>query len=388
MDVIANLYSGLGLSYLVPFVFVLTIVVFFHELGHFYVARRCGVHVEVFSVGFGRAIAKWNDKHGTEWRISWIPLGGYVKFLGDENAASAPNGDDLTNMDSDIRAGTLFYKPLWQRAAVVAAGPIANFILAIVIFGALYSFLGQRVNDPVIGQVMQSSAAERAGFASGDLITAVDDTMIDSFNDVRRIVSVNAGNRLQFSLLRDGTSLTLSATPDPITETDRFGNEYNIGRLGVSVSGDASTTRHVRYNPITALWMGAEESYFIVRQTFVIMGRIIMGRESAESLGGPIRIAQLSGQTATLGLVALINLTAVLSVSIGLINLFPIPMLDGGHLMYYAYEAVAGKPMSMRVQAMGMRIGLAMVMFLFVFVTLNDLARLNVFSRVANFFGS
>ncbi len=388
MDVINNLYSGLGLGYLLPFVFVLTIVVFFHELGHFYVARRCGVRVEVFSVGFGRAIAKWHDKHGTEWRISWIPLGGYVKFFGDENAASAPSADALNDMDDAVRQGTLYYKPLWQRAAVVVAGPVANFILAIIIFASLYSFFGQRVNDPLVGGVLENSAAERAGFQTGDLITAIDDELVDNFGQVRRMVTVNAGNPLRFSVQRDGAQITLTATPDLVLETDRFGNEYNIGRLGVAVAGDGAGTRHVRYNPITALWMGVEESYFIVEQTFIIMGRIIMGRESAESLGGPIRIAQLSGQTATLGLVALINLTAVLSVSIGLINLFPIPMLDGGHLMFYAYEAVVGRPMSMRVQEYAMRIGLSMVMLLFIFVTWNDLARLDVFSRVANFFGS
>ena len=387
MEAINYLYGALGLAYIVPFLFVLTIVVFFHELGHFYAARRCGVRVEVFSVGFGRAIASWHDKHGTEWKIGWLPLGGYVKFFGDENEASAPDAEKLKELPDDARGDTLFFKPLWQRAIVVAAGPVANFILAIIIFASLYSLLGQRITDPVIGTVVENSAAELAGMKTGDLITAIDGDEVTTFSQVRRLVTVSAGVPLDFSVERGGVDLLLTATPDRVLEVDRFGNEYHVGRLGVSVNADENTVRHERYNPITALWMGVEESYFIIEQTFVVLGRIIMGRESAESLGGPIRIAQLSGQTATLGFVALINLTAVLSVSIGLINLFPIPMLDGGHLAFYAYEAVFGKPMSERAQEIGMRIGLSMVMMLFIFVTWNDLARLDVFGRVVSFFG-
>ena len=368
-----------------PFLFVLTIVVFFHELGHFYAARRCGVRVEVFSVGFGRALASWDDKHGTQWKIGWLPLGGYVKFFGDENEASAPDSEKLTEMPEDSRGDTLFFKPLWQRAIVVAAGPVANFILAIIIFASLYTLLGQRVTDPVISAVVENSAAQRAGMKTGDLITAINGDEITSFSQVRRLVTVSANVPLDFSVERGGVEVLLTATPDRVLEVDRFGNEYHVGRLGVSVNADENTIRHVRYNPLTALWMGAQESYFIVEQTFVVLGRIIMGRESAEA-GGPIRIAQLSVKRQH-WLCRLINLTAVLSVSIGLINLFPIPMLDGGHLAFYAYEAVFGKPMSERAQEIGMRIGLSMVMMLFIFVTWNDLARLNVFDRVVSLFG-
>ena len=375
MEALVSQIFAVGFGVIVPFIFVLTIVVFFHELGHFYVARRCGVTVEVFSVGFGRPLASWYDKQGTQWKIGWMPLGGYVKFLGDENAASAPDIEAIKKMDAQKRRTTLFDKPLGQRAAVVAAGPVANFILAIIIFAGLYAVLGQRVTDPVVGAVVADSAAERAGFQPGDLIIAIDDTRVETFAEVRRIVTVNADTELMFDIRRDGELLVLPATPDWYLETDRFGNEFRIGRLGVSVGLDEANARHVRYNPITAVWMGVKESYFIVEQTFTVLGRIITGRESAESLGGPIRIAQLSGQAASLGLVALINLTAVLSVSIGLINLFPIPMLDGGHLMFYAYEAVAGKPMPERVQEVGMRIGLSLVLALFVFVTWNDITR-------------
>ena len=382
MDTISYLYSLLGLSYIVPFLFVLTIVVFFHELGHFYAARRCGVKVEVFSVGFGRSMASWYDKHGTEWKIGWLPLGGYVKFFGDENEASAPDAEKLQALEDDARKDTLFYKPLWQRAIVVAAGPVANFILAIVIFASLYTLFGQRVTDPVVGMVAENSAAERAGMQIGDLILEIDGDEIRTFSEVRRVVTVNANVPLEFVVDRGGAEITLTATPDRVLEVDRFGNEYHLGRLGVAVNATEDSIRHIRYDPFTAVLMGAEESYFIVEQTFVVLGRIIMGRESAESLGGPIRIAQISGQTATLGLIALINLTAVLSVSIGLINLFPIPMLDGGHLAFYAYEAVAGKPMSEKAQEIGMRIGLSMVMMLFIFVTWNDLSRLKIFDRL------
>jgi len=387
LEAINYLYGALGLAYIVPFLFVLTIVVFFHELGHFYAARRCGVRVEVFSVGFGRAIASWHDKHGTQWKIGWLPLGGYVKFFGDENEASAPDAEKLRDLDEDARGDTMFFKPLWQRAIVVAAGPVANFILAIIIFASLYTLLGQRITDPVIGTVVENSAAERAGLMAGDLITAIDGDKIATFSQVRRLVTVSAGVPLDFLVERGDVDLMLTITPDRVLEVDRFGNEYHVGRLGVSVNADENNIRHERYNPVAALWMGVEESYFIIEQTFVVLGRIITGRESAESLGGPIRIAQLSGQTATLGFVALINLTAVLSVSIGLINLFPIPMLDGGHLAFYAYEAVFGKPMSERAQEIGMRIGLSMVMMLFLFVTWNDLARLDVFGWVVSFFG-
>lgn len=382
MDTISYLYSLLGLSYIVPFLFVLTIVVFFHELGHFYAARRCGVKVEVFSVGFGRSLASWYDKHGTEWKIGWLPLGGYVKFFGDENEASAPDAEKLQALEDDARQDTLFYKPLWQRAIVVAAGPVANFILAIIIFASLYTLFGQRVTDPVVGVVAENSAAERAGMQVGDLILKIDGDEIHTFSEVRRLVTVNANVPLEFVVDRGGAEITLTAIPDRVLEVDRFGNEYHLGRLGVAVNATEDSIRHIRYDPFTAIWMGAEESYFIVEQTFVVLGRIIMGRESAESLGGPIRIAQISGQTATLGLIALINLTAVLSVSIGLINLFPIPMLDGGHLAFYAYEAVAGKPMSEKAQEIGMRIGLSMVMMLFLFVTWNDLSRLKIFDRL------
>lgn len=380
--------QGLGLGYILPFVFVLSIVVFFHELGHFWVARRCGVAVETFSIGFGRPFFKRQDRLGTTWQVGWLPLGGYVKFLGDENAASAPDHDSLSHFDEEARQKTLFYKPLWQRAAVVAAGPVANFILAIIIFTGLFFTYGQQVVRPLVADVMENSAAARAGLEKGDLIVEMNGVAVESFSDVQRIVSVSADTPIQFGIERNGAFVSVTATPDRVERTDRFGNVFAIGQLGVQASSDIDYIGHRSFGLGESMVRAVGETYFIVEQSFVMLGRIISGREGTEALGGPIRIAQISGQTATLGLIALINLTAVLSVSIGLVNLFPIPMLDGGHLMFYAYEALFGRPMSERVQDIGMRLGLGIVLTLFVFVTWNDLSHLGVFDSIANFFGS
>ena len=378
MEFLSSL-QGIGVGYIVPFVFGLTIVVFFHELGHFWVARRCGVSVETFSIGFGRSLLSWKDRHGTDWQIGWIPLGGYVKFSGDENAASVPDSEKLHSMSDDERGKSLHFKPLWQRVAVVSAGPIANFILAIVIFSALFMSFGQQIVRPIIAQVIEDSAAARAGFTAGDRIIAIDGNQVDGFNDVQRVVTVNADQNLTFTIERGNALMDIVATPERVLERDRFGNEFKIGRLGVSAAASSDSVTMRNCGPLEAVVTATEETDFIIEQTFVMIGRIITGRESVDVLGGPIKIAQISGQTATLGLIALIHLTAVISVSIGLINLFPIPMLDGGHLMFYAYEGVFGKPMSQRVQDIGMRVGLGMVLTLFVFVTWNDLSQLGIF---------
>lgn len=380
--------QGFGLGYILPFIFVLSIVVFFHELGHFWVARRCDVAVETFSVGFGKPFFRRQDRHGTYWQIGWLPLGGYVKFLGDENAASAPDHDGLSKLDPQTRQRTLFYKPLRQRVAVVAAGPLANFILAIVIFTGLFFSFGQQIVRPLIADVMPNSAAERAGLQKGDLIISMNEAAVESFSDVQRLVSVSADVPIEFGVERAGAVLTLMATPDRIERTDRFGNVFAVGQLGVQASTDIDYVGHRSYGLGESVVRAVGETYFIVEQTFVMLGRIITGREGTESLGGPIRIAQISGQTATLGLIALINLTAVLSVSIGLVNLFPIPMLDGGHLLFYAYEGIFGRPMSERVQDIGMRVGLGIVLSLFVFVTWNDLSNIGLFDLVSDFLGS
>ncbi|MGC6471765.1 MAG: RIP metalloprotease RseP [Parvibaculales bacterium] len=376
METLLTIFVG----YLLPFLAIITVVVFFHELGHFWVARKCGVKVEAFAIGFGRALTSWTDRHGTVWKICWLPLGGYVKFYGDDSVASNPDADKLAQIPESDREGIFHFKPLWQRTAVVAAGPFANFILAIFIFAGMYTILGERVVTPVVETVFEQSAAERAGIISGDVILAVDGEDIISFSEVRRIVSVNPETDLVFTVERGGVLKNLVARPDLIEEKDRFGNVYRVGRLGFTNTNDPAYVKHIRHNPLVALVKGVEETAFIIEQTFVSLGRIISGRESADALGGPIRIAQISGQMASIGMIALINLAAVLSVSIGLINLFPIPMLDGGHLLFYGFEAALGKPLPENIQEIGMRIGLALVLMLFVFVTWNDLTQPNLFN--------
>ena len=468
MDFISQLphYVSLVFTSVLPFLFVLTIVVFFHELGHFMVARYYGVKVTDFSIGFGKEIYGFYDKHGTRWRFAWLPLGGYVKFVDDDNAASVPDADAVSKLSADDQNGSFHSKPLPHRAAVVAAGPIANFILAIVIFAGIYTIVGESITEPRIGAVIANSVAERAGFKEGDLIKSIDGAAVESFSDMQRVVSVNADTELSFAIQRDNKELILPVTPKKQKITDRFGNEIDIALLEVqrfiepsigavvvgSVAEKAGFIQHDRilkigdtsigsfntmqkivsssagklltfivqrdgnevvlsvtpdvreitdrsgkkktigrlgvhspegklkkkYNPVSAVWKGAKETYFIVDQTLAYLGKIIVGRESADQLGGPIRIAQISSQAASVGILPLINLIAVLSVSIGLINLFPVPMLDGGHLLFYLFEAVKGKPLSEKTREYGFRIGLALVLMLMIFATLNDLIHIKI----------
>lgn len=374
--------SGLGawgsslLGYIIPFLFVLTLVVFFHELGHFWVARRAGVRVLTFSLGFGPEIAGFNDRHGTRWRLSAVPLGGYVRFYGDEDAASTPDKERLAQMSPQERRESFFFQPLAWRAAIVAAGPIANFILAIVIFSLVFMVFGRQVSAPRVDQINPASAAERAGFKPGDLVLTIDGAPVESFSDMQRIVGANAGTALTFRVDRGGVETTLTATPELREMKDAFGNVHRLGLLGISRSLAPSDVATRRYGPIEAVQMGTQETWFVVTRTFDYLGGLIAGRESPDQLGGPIRIAQVSGQVATHGIGALLSLAAVLSVSIGLLNLFPIPLLDGGHLLFYAVEAVRGRPLSARTQDIGFRIGLAIVLMLMVFATWNDVFHL------------
>lgn len=362
-----------------PFLFVLTVVVFFHELGHFLVARWAGVRVIEFSIGFGREIFGFYDRHGTRWRVAWLPLGGYVKFVDDENAASVPNPDAAAHMTPADLAGSFHAKPLPQRAAVVAAGPIANFILAILLFAGLFMFYGEQITEPRADSVVENSAAERAGFKPHDLVVSIDGRKIDSFSEMQRIVGTSAGRELAFVVRRDGSELELHATPERKEVDDGFGNTVSVGLLGLkreSGGQDGWTLR--RYDPISALGKGVQETWFIIDRTMAYLGSMIIGRESADQLGGPLRIAQVSKQAAQLGFASLVNLIAIISVSIGLINLFPIPMLDGGHLLFYAIEAIKGEPLSERIREYGFRIGLALVLMLMIFATMNDLLHLKI----------
>jgi len=358
------------LEYAVPFLGVLTVLVFVHEMGHYSVARYFGVRVEIFSIGFGREVFGWHDKAGTRWKVSLIPLGGYVKMFGDANAASMPD-DRASEMTPEERAVAFPCKPLGQRALIVAAGPVANFLFAMVALAGLFMFVGQPFTPAVVTSVLEDSAAERAGFAAGDRIVDIDGTTIERFEDIVRIVRLAPSRHLTVSVERDGQIIVLDAIPEREVSVDALGNEAEIGKLGISTDGTA--VEYIRFGPAEALWRGVAETGDLSVRTLQVVGEIVTGNRSASELGGPIKIAEMSGQVAAIGFVSLVWFSALLSVNLGLINLFPVPMLDGGHLLFYGIEALRGRPLGERAQEYGFRIGLALVLCLFVFVTWNDI---------------
>jgi regulator of sigma E protease len=364
------------IGYLIPFLFVLTIVVFFHELGHFLVGRWAGVKVLTFSLGFGPELVGFNDRKGTRWKISAVPLGGYVKFFGDDNEASTSSAETLDHMTPEERSLSFHHKKVGPRAAIVAAGPIANFLLAIVIFAFMFTFFGKPSTTARVDKIEANSAASAAGFQVGDVVTAIDGTQIESFSDMQRIVGSRAGERLTFTVNRGATTVQLQGTPELREVKDPFGNAHRLGVLGITRQTAAGDVLTERVDPATALWLGVKETWFVIDRTLAYVSGVFTGREAADQVGGPIRIAQISGQVATIGIAALIHLAAVLSISIGLLNLFPVPLLDGGHLLFYAIEAVRGRPLSERAQEVGFRIGLGLVLMLMVFATYNDILHL------------
>jgi regulator of sigma E protease len=364
------------IGYAIPFLFVLTIVVFFHELGHFLVARWAGVKVLTFSLGFGPELVGFNDRHGTRWKISAVPLGGYVKFFGDDTEASTPSAEALANMTEQERADSFHHKKVGPRAAIVAAGPFANFLLAIVIFTCLFTFFGKPSTSARVDKVEANSAAAAAGFQVGDIVTAIDGDKIESFADMQRIVGMDAGQQLTFTVKRGDATVQLLGTPQLREVKDPFGNAHKLGVLGITRQTAAGDIVTERVNPATALWLAVKETWFVIDRTMAYIGGVFTGREAADQVGGPLRIAQISGQVATIGMAALIHLAAVLSISIGLLNLFPVPLLDGGHLLFYAVEAIRGRPLSERAQEVGFRIGLGLVLMLMVFATYNDILHL------------
>lgn len=378
-DLFLNSFHTLShglVGYVVPFLFVLTIVVFFHELGHFLVARWNGVKVLTFSIGFGPEIVGFNDRYGTRWKLSAVPLGGYVKFFGDDSEASTPSGDALSQMSTSERAVSFHHKPVGPRAAIVVAGPLANFILAVVLFTFLFSVFGVPNTSARVDGVQPGSAAEAAGFKPGDVVTSINGSAISNFLEMQRFVGAEAGNQLKFTVKRGDSTVDLVATPQLKEIKDRFGNVQRLGILGISRSTAAGEVTTEQVNPAVAFWMGIKETWFVVDRTFSYIGGIFTGREAADQLGGPLRIAQVSGQVATIGFTPLLHLAAVLSISIGLLNLFPVPLLDGGHLLFYGIEAARGRPLSERAQEVGFRIGLALVLMLMMFATYNDILHL------------
>ncbi len=364
-------------NYIIPFLIVLTVLVFVHEMGHYWVARRNGVRVEVFSIGFGPEIFGWDDSAGTRWKFSAIPLGGYVKMFGDTNVASAGSARSMTAAE---RAVSFHDKRLWQRAAIVLAGPMANYVFAVLVLAVLFSVFGQPFTPASIGAVQKDSAAAEAGFKPGDLIVRIDGRKIERFEAIRHIVAISPGVTMKIVVVRDGREVTLTATPRRTEITDRFGDKHQIGLLGVSRRG----IERVHHGPLTATWRAVQETVVLTRGTFTAISQIIAGSRTAEDLGGPIRIAKLSGQMAQGGVETFFWFMAVLSLNLCLINLFPVPMLDGGHLLFYAYEAVRGRPLGERAQEYGFRIGLALVLTLMIFVTWNDLVQLRVMEFIKN----
>lgn len=375
MDILTSVLA-FPLTYLVPFLFVLTLVVFVHELGHFLVGRWCGVGVHAFSIGLGPELIGFTDKHGTRWKFSAIPLGGYVKFYGDENAASVPDQDALKQMSDEERNLSLAGKPVAQRAAVVAAGPIANFLLTIGIFFLMFWIYGQQVAAPIVERVQPDGPAAQAGFLPGDELIEIEGQRVISFNDVQRIVSISYDQEIDVIVLREGTEVPLVVVPERREVTDWLGDVQRIGVIGIERTTQADDYVTIHYSVLEAAGKAVAETWFILERTLMFLSGLIMGNESVDQLGGPIKIAEVSGKVAEIGILPLINLVALLSVSIGFLNLLPVPVLDGGHLLFYAIEAIRGKPLSEKTQDYGFRIGFGLIICLMLFVTFNDVVNL------------
>lgn len=371
----------LGISFtLVNFIIALSVVVFVHELGHFLVARWNNVRCESFSIGFGPELIGYTDRQGTRWKFSLIPLGGYVKMFGEAEVANpGAKGDEdeesaEREMTPEEKAVSFKYKTLGQRSAIVFAGPAVNFLFAIIVFFVMFVSVGRPVTEPIIGTVVEESAAEEAGLVPGDRILAIDGAEIDRFEDLQRIVPLGNGAPLRLTVQRDEQVLEIIATPRVVDETDAFGNPQKRALLGVQSSGE--TRMMVRHNPITALGLSVQQTYVVVEGTFIAVGQMISGERGTEDLGGPIKIAKFSGQAAKSGFANFVIFMAILSINLGIINLFPVPLLDGGHLLFYAIEAIRGRPLSDQAQEWGLRFGLVLVLSLMVFVTWNDILQL------------
>lgn len=395
-----NVLGQLAL-YILPFLAVLTLVITIHELGHYLAARAFKVKIDRFSLGFGRAIFSRTDKHGTEWRVAWLPLGGYVKFAGDIDATGVPDQVGLDAMRREIVAAEgpgaerqyFYFKPIWQRAIVVAGGPIANFLLAMVLFTVLFSAVGSMIVPPRVAAVEAGTPAAAAGFHAGDLVTEVNGRAVKDSPTLQRIVALSAGDRLEFTVERDGAEVVLVGTPERVVVDDEIAGRITMARMGLGLAPNAGEARHVRYPPHEALWQGVLQIRDIIGTTVTYIGRIFSGRESGDQLSGPIGIAKAAGgitksaaavttdpgYQALNVTISLLSFAAILSVGIGFLNLLPVPVLDGGHLLFYGYEAVARRPLSARIQEAGYRLGLVLLVGLMLFVTWNDLQKLSLF---------
>jgi regulator of sigma E protease len=360
------------LIYSVPFLVALLIIVFVHELGHFLVARWCGVRVTDFSIGFGPQITSWNDRKGTRWKLCWIPLGGYVKFEGDTNATSLPQGGPPAPASPTNFHG----KPLWQRAAVVIAGPLANFILAIALLTGMFATVGEYVTAPRIGEILPDSAAAAAGLQKGDVILAIDGEEIVAFEDIRRTIGSGGGSPVVLSIKRGDTLVDLNITPKMAEVEDVLGGKVPIGQLGIKPAPEDASRARTVYPLHRAASLAVERTYFVMTSTLRYVGRLFSGRDTTKQITGISGMAKLTGEAARDGLASFIGIIALISVSIGFINLFPIPMLDGGHLMFYLVEAVRGRPLGPAAQEWAFKIGLTSVLLLMFVGNFNDIVKI------------
>ena len=362
------------LSYILPFLILILIVVFIHEYGHYYFAKKYGVGVTDFSIGFGKEIFGWKDKSGTRWKICWIPLGGYVKFFGDRNVYSQADQEKiLEKYNKEDREKLFVCKPIYQRALIVFGGPLANFLLALVIFFSIYTFVGKDFTPAVINEVQKDSPAMIGGLKENDIILEIDGNTVESIMDVSKFITMSSDEIISFRVKRSYDEFLLKIKPDLVEGVDNLGNKINKRMVGIKLGAYNNEINHIKLGPAQAIFHAAHEVYYVSISSLKYIGNMIIGKADTSQLGGPIRIAKISGQVAEFGILAFISMTAYISISLGLINLFPIPMLDGGHLMFYAFEKVLGRPLSQKTQEGFFRIGMFLLLTLMFFTTFNDL---------------
>ena len=367
------------LSYLIPFLILIMIVVFIHEYGHYYFAKKYGVGVTDFSIGFGKEIFGWNDKSGTRWKLCWIPLGGYVKFFGDRNVFSQADQEKLIKQYNDIDREKLFVlKPLYQRVLIVFGGPLANFILALVIFFSIYTFVGKDFTPAVINEVQKDSPAMIGGLKQDDIILEIDGNEVQSIMDVSKYITMSSADIIDFKVKRFSDEIILKVKPNTVFGEDNLGNKIQKRMVGIKLGAYNNEINHVKLGPVKALYHAASEVIYVSTASLKYIGSMIIGKADTSQLGGPIRIAKISGQVAEFGVLAFISMMAYISISLGLVNLFPIPMLDGGHLMFYTFEKILGRPLSQKTQEGFFRIGIFLLLTLMFFTTFNDLKDLGV----------
>jgi len=368
------------MNYLIPFLILIMIVVFVHEYGHYYFAKRYGVGITDFSIGFGREIFGWNDKSGTRWKICWIPLGGYVKFFGDRNVFSQTEQQEVVDKYSEEDKNKLFIlKPLYQRSLIVAAGPLANFVLAILIFTMINLFVGKDMTPAIIAEVQKDSPAFVSGFKKNDKILLIDNKKVESILQVSTFINTSTSEIIEFKILRNDQEFFLSVKPNLVLSEDALGNSVKKRMIGIKLSLLNNEFQKQPLGPSKAIYYSIKEVWFVTVTSLNYLGKIIIGSGDSSQLGGPIKIAKITGQVAEHGIIPFLSIMAYISISLGLINLFPIPMLDGGHLMFYFFEKVLGRPLSQKIQEGSFRIGLLLLFSLMFFVTFNDLKDLGLF---------